>query len=91
MTNRRLIAIHNIVDQATGKLNRDVLDALIRADALKTFGSTDPRYLRESRKMFRDHATSRMVAWRIARGLPVKMTTIAPYGARDDFSWRSIF
>jgi len=78
-TPSRLIAVSNLLDQETGELNLDVFKALVRRDAIRTFGSTAPRYLRQSAKFFRCHVTDQQTAWRTARGLPVAMTMVAPF------------
>ncbi len=78
-TGSRLIAVSNLLDQETGTLNRDVFEALVRRNALRTFGSTAPRYLRESAKIYRDHFIDQRLAWRTARGLPVATTAVAPF------------
>jgi hypothetical protein len=80
----RLITISNLLDQETGKLNRDVYEALVRRDAMRTFGSTAPRYLREAGKLYRCHVADQVIAWRQARGLHVSMSLVAPMGAEFD-------
>jgi hypothetical protein len=78
-TGSRLIAVSNLLDQSTGELNRDIFAALVRRYAMQTFGSTAPRYLRQSAKMYRDHFTDQRLAWRTARGLPVATSMVAPF------------
>lgn len=80
----RLIAVSNLLDQETGKLNRDVYEALVRREAMRTFGSTAPRYLRLAGKLYRDHVAQQVTAWRQARGLHVSMSLVAPLGAEFD-------
>jgi hypothetical protein len=75
----RLITVSNLLDQETGELNRDIFAALVRRCAMQTFGSTAPRYLRQSAKMYRDHFTDQRLAWRTARGLPVATSMVAPF------------
>jgi hypothetical protein len=78
-TPSRLITISNLLDRETGKLNRDVYEALVRREAMRTFGSHAPRYLREAGKLYRCHVADQVLAWRQARGLPVAMTMVAPF------------
>jgi hypothetical protein len=78
-TGSRLIAVSNLLNDEDGTLNRDVFEALVRREALRTFGSTAPRYLRQSAKIYRDHFTDQRLAWRQARGLPVATSMVAPF------------
>lgn len=80
----RLITVSNLLNQETGKLNRDVYEALVRREAMATFGSCAPRYLREAAKLYRDHVAQQVTAWRQARGLHVSMSLVAPMGAQFD-------
>jgi hypothetical protein len=75
----RLIAVSNLLDAVTGKLNRDVYQALVRREAMRTFGSTAPRYLREAANYYRDHVAQQVTAWRQAHGLHVSMTEVRPF------------
>jgi hypothetical protein len=77
-TPSRQITVSNLIG-ANGKLNRDVYEALVRREAMRTFGSNAPRYLREAAKLYRDHVTDQLIAWRTARGLPVATTMVAPF------------
>jgi hypothetical protein len=38
----RQLTVSNLLNQETGKLNRDVYEALVRREAMHTFGSTAP-------------------------------------------------
>lgn len=87
----RIIAVSNLLNQETGELNRDVFAALVRREAMRTFGSTAPRYLRQSAKLYRDHYTDQLIAWRQDRGLHVSMSLVAPYGAQYDGTRWSAF
>lgn len=78
-TGARLIAVSNLLNRETGELNRDVFAALVRRYAMQTFGSTAPRYIRQSAKFYRDHFIDQRLAWRTARGLPVATTLVAPF------------
>jgi hypothetical protein len=78
-TGSRLIAVSNLLNDEDGTLNRDVFEALVRRYAMQTFGSTAPRYLRQSAKMYRDHFIDQRLAWRTARGLPVATSMVAPF------------
>jgi hypothetical protein len=78
-THSRLIAVSNLLDAATGKLNRDVYEALVRREAMRTFGCIAPRYTREASKLYRDHVAQQVTAWRAARGLPVATSMVAPF------------
>jgi hypothetical protein len=78
-TGSRLIAVSNLLNHETGELNRDVFAALVRKYARETFGSTAPRYLRQSAKFYRDHFIDQRLAWRTARGMPVATTMVAPF------------
>lgn len=90
-TPSRQITVSNLIDADTGHLNRDVFAALVRRYAMQTFGSTAPRYLRQSAKLYRDHYTDQLIAWRQARGLHVSMSLVAPYGAQFDGTRWSAF
>lgn len=87
----RLIAVSNLLNAETGHLNRDVFAALVRKYARETFGSTAPRYLRQSAKIYRDYYTDQLIAWRQARGLHASMSLVAPLGAQFDGVRRSAF
>ncbi|MDI3563920.1 hypothetical protein [Bradyrhizobium sp. Arg816] len=41
-----ILTIANLTDQQTGRLNRDVYVAMVRREAMRTFGSAAPRYNR---------------------------------------------
>lgn len=75
----RLITVSNLLNQETGKLNRDVYEALVRREAMATFGSCAPRYLREAAKLYRCHVAEQVCAWRQARGLHVATSMVAPF------------
>jgi hypothetical protein len=75
----RLITVSNLIDADTGKLNRDVYEALVRREAVRTFGSMAPRYLREAAKLYRCHVADQVIASRQARGLPVATSMISPF------------
>jgi hypothetical protein len=75
----RLIAVSNLLNQETGELNRDVFKTLVRREAMRTFGSTAPRYIREAGKFYRDHVAQQVTAWRQARGLHVATSMVAPF------------
>ena len=75
----RIVAVSNLLNAETGELNRDVFAALVRKYARETFGSTAPRYLRQSAKIYRDHFTDQRLAWRTARGLPVATSMVSPF------------
>jgi hypothetical protein len=74
-----MITVSNLINQETGKLNRDVYDALVRREAMRTFGSHAPRCLREASKLYRDHIAQQRLAWMTARGLPVATSMVAPF------------
>ncbi|MFZ5713065.1 MAG: hypothetical protein ACOY3N_09515 [Bradyrhizobium sp.] len=78
-TPSRLITVSNLIDADTGKLNRDVYVALVHREALRTFGSLAPRYIREASKYYRSHVADQVLAWRQARGLPVATSMVAPF------------
>jgi hypothetical protein len=78
-TPSRIVAVSNLLNQETGKLNRDVYEALVRREAMRTFGSIAPRYIREASKLYRDHVAQQATAWRTARGLPVATSMVAPF------------
>ena len=78
-TPSRQITVSNLIDQETGKLNRDVYEALVRREAMRTFGSIAPRYIREAGKYYRDHVAQQVTAWRTARGLPVATSYVRPF------------
>jgi hypothetical protein len=75
----RLIAVSNLLDQASGKLNRDVYEALVRREAMRTFASTAPRYLREAAKLYRCHVADQRLAWMTAHGLPIATSYVRPF------------
>lgn len=76
----RIVTVANLINSETGKLNRDVYVALVHREALRTFGSLAPRYIREAQKLYRDHVAQQVTAWRQARGLPVATSTISSFG-----------
>jgi hypothetical protein len=78
-TPSRQITVSNLIDADTGKLNRDVYEALVRREAMRTFASCAPRYLREASKLYRCHVADQVLAWRQARGLPVATSMISPF------------
>lgn len=75
----RLITVSNLIDAATGKLNRDVYEALVRREASRTFGSIAPRYIREASKLYRDHVAQHRISWMASRGLPVAISYVRPF------------
>jgi hypothetical protein len=78
-TPSRLITVSNLLDADTGKLNRDVYDALVRREAMLTWGNRSPRSLREAAKLYRDHVAQQRLAWMTARGLPVATSMVVPF------------
>jgi hypothetical protein len=86
-----ILTIANLTDRQTGKLNRDVYQALVRREAMRTFGSTAPRYLREAAKLYRDHVAQQMTAWRQGSGLTVETTMVSAFGAPAEGVRRSAF
>ncbi|WP_407122825.1 hypothetical protein [Bradyrhizobium sp. STM 3561] len=86
-----ILTVANLTDSQTGKLNRDVYEALVRREAMRTFGSTAPRYLREAAKQYRDHVAQQMTAWRQRNGLHVETSLVSAFGAPADGVRRSAF
>ncbi|TWI07883.1 hypothetical protein LPJ38_03155 [Bradyrhizobium daqingense] len=85
------LTIANLTDEQTGRLNRDVYQALVRREAMRTFGSTAPRYLRQAAKLYRDHVAQQLTAWRQRHGLAVSTSLVSAYGRPQQGVRRSTF
>ena len=86
-----ILTIANLTDKQTGRLNRDVYQALVRREAMRTFGSTAPRYLRQAAKLYRDHVAQQVTAWRQRHGLTVATSLVSAYGHPQEGVRRSTF
>lgn len=86
-----ILTIANLTDKQTGRLNRDVYQALVRREAMRTFGSTAPRYLRQAAKLYRDHVALQVTAWRQRYGLTVATSLVSAYGHPQEGVRRSTF
>ncbi len=85
------LTIANLTDRQTGQLNRDVYAAMVRREAMRTFGSTAPRYIRQAAKLYRDHVAQQQLAWRQRHGLTVATSLVSAFGAAADGVRRSAF
>lgn len=86
-----ILGVANLTDPQTGKLNRAVYEGLVRREAMRTFGSTAPRYLREASKLYRDHVAQQRLAWRQRNGLTIETSLVSAFGAPADGVRRSAF
>lgn len=86
-----VLAVANLTDPQTGRLNREVFKGLVRREAMQTFGSTAPRFIREAAKLYRDHADMQAAAWRQRNGLPVATSLVSAFGSPADGVRRSAF
>lgn len=85
------LTIRNLLDEETGEVKLWVLKGLARREALRTWGEITPRSLRSAVRMIADNVPEMQCAWRQRHGLPVAMTTVAPYGTTRDGVRRSAF
>ncbi|WP_157083723.1 hypothetical protein [Bradyrhizobium manausense] len=90
-TSNAILTVANLTDPATGKLNREVYEALVRREAMRTFGSCAPRYIRQASKLYRDHVAMQVTAWRQRSGLTVETTFVSAFGIHADGVRRSAF
>ena len=90
-TSSAILTIANLTNPQTGLLNRDVYQALVRREAMRTFGSTAPRYIRQAGKLYRDHVAQQQLAWRQRNGLTVATSLVSAFGATADGVRRSAF
>ncbi|MDA9396403.1 hypothetical protein WN73_38490 [Bradyrhizobium sp. CCBAU 45394] len=90
-TSSAIITIANLTNPHTGLLNRDVYQRLVRREAMRTFGSTAPRYIRQAAKLYRDHVSQQRLAWRQRNGLTVETSLVSAYGNTQQGVRRSIF
>ncbi|WBL78799.1 hypothetical protein I3J27_38720 [Bradyrhizobium xenonodulans] len=85
------LTIRNLIDEETGEVKIWVLKGLARREAMRTWGEITPRSLRASVRMCADMIPEMLCAWRQRHGLPVAMTTVAPYGTARSGVRRSVF
>jgi hypothetical protein len=86
-----LLTPNNLIDEATGETNRDVLKALCRRRAMADYGVLSPRALRSSLRYYGNLVDQFADAWRQRHGLPVATTMITPYGKQGEHALRSTF
>lgn len=81
----------NLINPDTGEVNLWVLKGLARREALATFGSTAPRYLRIALRQVADFIPEMRCAWRQRHGLPVDYTNVVSFAPERRGVRRSAF
>lgn len=81
----------NLIRECDGQINRPVLKAMVRREAMRTFGSTAPRFIREAMKLYSSLVLQSQTAWRERHGLAVETSLISAYGRPVDGVRRSAF
>lgn len=62
-----MLTIHDIIDQSTGEVRRDVMWKLV----VRRTGSKELRHLKSSVRYYRSIADQMIHDWRVRHGLPV--------------------
>jgi len=57
-----ILTTANLIRECDGQINRPVLKAMVRHKAMRTFGSTGPRYIRAAMKVYPASYPSMVVA-----------------------------
>jgi hypothetical protein len=71
-----ILSLNNLIDETTGRTNRDVLRGLVHRMAMADYGAITPRSLRSSQRYYACLLGQRLTGWRIRHGLPVHMVSI---------------
>jgi hypothetical protein len=85
------ITRNDLLDADTGEVNLWAVKALARREALATFGSTAPRYLRAALGSVTNIIPQLQAAWRQQHGQPVQTSNVVPFGKPADGVRRSAF
>jgi hypothetical protein len=88
---RNILSLNNLIDEETGRTNRDVLRGLVHRRAMAEYGAITPRSLRESHRYHACLLAQRLTGWRTRHGVPVRMIEITAYGEPRDGVRRSAF
>lgn len=82
---------NDLLDSETGEVNLSALKALARREAMLTFGSTAPRYLRAALRQVADLIPEMHCAWRERHGLPVQYSSVVSFASPRRGVRRSAF
>jgi hypothetical protein len=82
---------HDLLDEATGTVNKRVLWTLTRRRAMDTYGSLGPRYLRAAKAYYEGLVPEMYSAWCMRHGQMIKMVMSTPYGRQHDGVRRSAY
>jgi hypothetical protein len=86
-----ILSLNNLIDEETGRTNRDVLRGLVHRRAMAEYGAITPRSLREAQRYYACLLAQRLSGWRTRHGVPVRMIEITAYGEARDGVRRSAF
>jgi hypothetical protein len=85
------LSLNNLIDETTGRTNRDVLRGLVHRRAMADYGAIAPKSLRSSQRYYACLLAQRLFGWRIRHGVPVRMVEVTAYGEQRDGVRRSAF
>src|SRR6202166_610738 len=83
--------LNNLIDESTGRTNRDVLKGLVHRRAMADYGAITPRSLRSSQRYYGCLLAQLLSGWRTRHGVPIRMVEITAYGEQRDGVRRSAF
>jgi hypothetical protein len=86
-----ILSLNNLIDETTGRTNRDVLRGLVHRRAMADYGAITPRSIRSSRRYYANLLAQMLSGWRIRHGVPMRMVTVTQYGDQRDGVRRSAF
>jgi hypothetical protein len=86
-----ILTVNNLVDETTGRTNRDVLRGLVHRRAMADYGDLSPRALRSSQRYYGPILAQLLTAWRMRHGQPVVAIMVTPYGKQGEHALRSTF
>jgi hypothetical protein len=85
------LTLNNLIDEATGRTNRDVLRHLVHRRAMADYGAITPRSIRSSQRYYATLLAQMLSGWRIRHGVPMRMVTVTQFGNQGDGVRRSAF
>jgi hypothetical protein len=85
------LSLNNLIDEATGQINRSILKGLVHRRAEADFGSLSPAAIRAAQRYYGPILAQRKASWRQRNSLSVRTSVMPPYGKQRDGVRRSAF
>jgi hypothetical protein len=87
----KALSLNNLIDEATGQINRAILKGLVHRRAEADFGSLSPAAIRAAQRYYGPIVAQRKASWCQRHGLTVATVSMTPYGKQQDGVRRSAF